>query len=77
MSPKHDPTRNNMGRASTTRRRAWVGPQIQVRRNLGTTRIDGSSLGGYGPIKSNLFNFFNLVRYQLYIVVIFEVYVVK
>jgi hypothetical protein len=39
--------------------------------------IDGPGLGRHGPIKPNLFNFFNLVRHRLYIVVIFEVYVVK
>jgi hypothetical protein len=66
-----------MGRASTARRRAWAGPQIPTRRALGTARIDGPGLGRHDPIKPNLFNFFNLVRYQLYIVVIFGVYVVK
>jgi hypothetical protein len=66
-----------MGRASTARRRVWVGPQIPARRADGTARIDGSGLGRHGPIKVNMFNFFNLVRYQLYIIVIFEVYVVK
>jgi hypothetical protein len=76
-SPKHGPARNNMVRASTARRRAWAGPQIPARRAPGTTRIDGPGLGRHGPIKPNLFNSFNLVRYQLYIVVIFEVYVVK
>jgi hypothetical protein len=76
-SPKHGPTRNNMGRASTTRRRAWTGPQILTRRAPSTTRIDGPGLGRHGPIEPNLFNFFNLVRYRLYIVVIFGVYMVK
>jgi hypothetical protein len=76
-SPKHDTTRNNMGRASTARRRAWAGPQFPVRRAPGTTRIDGPGLGRHGTIKPNLFNFFNLVRYRLYIVVIFGVYVVQ
>jgi hypothetical protein len=69
-SPKHDPAQNNMGRASTTRRRAWAGPQLPARRAPGTAHIDGPGLGRYGPIKLNLFNFFNLVRYRLYIVVI-------
>jgi hypothetical protein len=76
-SPKHGPTRNNMGRASTARRRAWAGPQIPTRWAPGTARIDGSGLGRHGPIKLNMFNFFNLVRYQFYIVVVFGVYVVK
>ena len=76
-SPKHGPARNNMGRASTARRRAWAGPQIPTRRAPSTARIDGPGLGRHGPIKPNLFNFFNLVRYRLYIVVIFGVYVVK
>jgi hypothetical protein len=62
-SPKHGPARNNMDRASTTRRRAWVGPQIPTRRALSTARIDGPGLGRHGPIKPNLFNLFNLVRY--------------
>jgi hypothetical protein len=65
-SPKHGPTRNNMGRASNS------DPS-----GLSTARIDGPDLGRHGPIKLNLFNFFNLVRYRLYIVVIFGVYVVK
>jgi hypothetical protein len=76
-SPKHGPTRNNMGRASTARRRAWAGLQFPARRALGTAHIDGPGLGRHGPIKHNLFNFFNLVRYRPYIVVIFGVYVVK
>jgi hypothetical protein len=76
-SPKHGPTRNNMGRASTSRRQAWARPQIPIRRAPGTARIDGLGLGRHGPIKPNLFNFFNLVRYRVYIVVIFGVYVVK
>jgi hypothetical protein len=76
-SPQHGPTRNNMGRASTTRRRACAGPQISARRAPGTAHIDGPGLGRHGPIKPNMFNFFNLVRYRLYIVVIFGVYVVK
>jgi hypothetical protein len=66
-----------MGRASTARSRAWAGPQIVTRRAPSTTRIDGPGLGRHGPIESNLFNFFNLIRYRLYIVVIFGVYVVK
>jgi hypothetical protein len=66
-----------MGRASMARRRARAGPQISSRRAPGMARIDGPGLGRHGPIKPNLFNLFNLVRYQLYIVVIFEVYVVK
>jgi hypothetical protein len=37
--------------------------------------IDRPGLGRPGPIKPNLFNFFNLVRYRFYIVVIFRVYV--
>ena len=53
------------------------GPQIPTRQAPGTARIDGSGLGRHDPIKLNLFNFFNLVRYRLYIVVIFGVYVVK
>jgi hypothetical protein len=76
-SPKHGPARNNLGRASTARRRAWSGPQFPARRAPGTARIDGPGLGRHGPIKLNLLNFFNLVRYRLYIVVIFGVYVVK
>jgi hypothetical protein len=40
-------------------------------------RIDGPGLSGHGPIKLNLFDFFNLVRYRFYIVVIFRVYVIK
>jgi hypothetical protein len=76
-SPKHGPARNNMGRASTARRRAWAGPQIWACRAPNRARIDGPGLGRHGPIKPNLFNFFNLVRYRLYIVVIFGVYVVK
>jgi hypothetical protein len=66
-----------MGRTSTTRRRAWAGPQIQARRTPGTARIDGPGLGRHNPIKPNLFNLFNLVRYCLYIIVILGVYVVK
>lgn len=76
-SPKHGPARNNMGRASTARRRAWAGPQIPTRRAPSTARIDGPGLGRHGPIKPKLFNLFNLVRYWVYIVVIFRVYVVK
>jgi hypothetical protein len=76
-SPKHGPSRNNLVRASTTRRRAWTGPQFPARRALGMARIDGLDLGQHGPIKPNIFNFFNLVRYRLYIVVIFRVYMVK
>jgi hypothetical protein len=63
-----------MGRTSTTRRRAWAGPQIPARRAPDTARIDGRGLGRHGPIKPNLFY---LVRYRLYIVVIFGVYVIK
>jgi hypothetical protein len=55
----------------------WVRSQISARRALGMARIDGPGLGRHGPINPNLFNFFNLVRYQLYIGVIFRVYVVK
>jgi hypothetical protein len=62
-SPKHGPARNNMGRASTARRRVWAGPQIPTRRAPSTARIDGLGLGRHGPIKPNLFNLFNLVRY--------------
>jgi hypothetical protein len=51
-SPKHGPARNNMGRASMARRRAWAGPQILARRAPGTARIDGSGLGRHGPIKA-------------------------
>jgi hypothetical protein len=76
-NPKHGPTRNNMSRASTARRRAWAMPQIPACRAPDTARIDGSGLGRHGPIKPNMFNFFNLVRYRLYIGVIFRVYVVK
>jgi hypothetical protein len=42
-----------------------------------TARTDGPVLGRHRPIKPNVFIFFNLVRYRLYIVVIFRVYVVK
>jgi hypothetical protein len=66
-----------MGRASMARSRAWAGPQISTRRAPSTARIDGRGLGRHGPIEPNLFNFFNLIRYRLYIVVIFGVYVVK
>jgi hypothetical protein len=66
-----------MGRASTVRRRVWVGPQFPARRAPDTARIDGPGLGRHGSIKPNLFNLFNLVRCRLYIVVIFRVYVVK
>jgi hypothetical protein len=66
-----------MGRASTARRRVWARPQISTCRAPGTARIDGPGMGRHGPVKPNLFNFFNLVRYQIYIVVIFGVYVVK
>jgi hypothetical protein len=66
-----------MGRASTARRRVWVGPQILTRRAPGTACIDGPGLDRHDPIKLNLFNFFNLVRYRLYIGVIFRVYEVK
>jgi hypothetical protein len=76
-SLKYGPARNNMGRDSTARRQAWAGPQFLARRALGTARIDGSGLGRHGPIKPNQFNFFNLARYLLYIVIIFGVYVVK
>jgi hypothetical protein len=71
-SPKHGPIRNNMGRTSTAWRRAWAGSQIPTRRTPGTARIDGPDLGRHDPIKPNLFNFFNLVRYRIYIVVILE-----
>jgi hypothetical protein len=76
-SLKYGPTRNNMGRASTARRRAWAGPQFPAHRDPDTARIDGPGLGRHIPVKPNLFNFFNLVRYRPYIVVIFGVYVVK
>jgi hypothetical protein len=66
-----------MGRASTVLRRAWAGPQISARRVPDTAHIDGPDLGRHDPIKLNQFNFFNLVRYRLYIVVILGVYVVK
>jgi hypothetical protein len=66
-----------MGRTSTALRRAWAGPQFPSRRVPGTARIDGPGLGRHGSIKPNLLNFLNLVRYRPYIVVIFEVYVVK
>jgi hypothetical protein len=66
-----------MGRTSTARRRAWAGPQIPARQAPGTARMDGSGLDRHDSIKLNMFNFFNLVRYQLYIVVIFGVYMVK
>jgi hypothetical protein len=73
----------NMGRAfrastSTARHEIiWAGPQFPARRAPNTARIDGPDLGRHGPIKPNLFNFFNLVRYRPYIVVIFGVYMVK
>jgi hypothetical protein len=76
-SPKHGPAQNNMGRASMARSQAWAGPQISTRRAPSTAHTDGPGLGRHGPIRLNLFNFFNLIRYRLYIVVIFEVYVVK
>jgi hypothetical protein len=76
-SPKHGPTRNNMGRANTARSRAWAGPKISTRWAPSMARIDEPGLGRHGPIEPNLFNFFNLIRYRLYIVVIFGVYVVK
>jgi hypothetical protein len=76
-SPKHGPAQNNMDRASMARSRAWAGPQIPTRRAPSTARIDGPGLGRHGPIEPNLFNFFNLVRYRLYIVAIFGVYVIK
>jgi hypothetical protein len=76
-SPKYGPTRNNMGRASTAQSRAWAGPQIPTRRAPNTARTHGPGLGRHGPIKLNLFNFFNLVRYRLYIVVVLGVYVIK
>jgi hypothetical protein len=41
----------------------WAGPQIPTRRAPSTARIDGPGLGRHGPIKPNLFNLFNLVRY--------------
>jgi hypothetical protein len=66
-----------MGWASTARGRAWAEPQIPTRRAPSTARTDEPGLGRHGPIEPNLFNFFNLVRYRLYIVVIFGVYVVK
>jgi hypothetical protein len=34
-------------------------------------------MGRHGPMKLILFNFFNLVSYVLYLVVIFELYVGK
>jgi hypothetical protein len=61
-SSKHGPARNNMGRASTARRQACAGPQILARRAPDTAHIDEPGLGRHGPIKPNLFNFFNLVR---------------
>jgi hypothetical protein len=76
-SPKHGPARNNMGRASTARRRVWAGPQISAHRAPNKARTNGPGLGRHGSIEPNLFNFFNLVRYRLYIVVIFGVYVFK
>jgi hypothetical protein len=57
-----------MGRAfrasmSMARKRAWARPQIPARRAPGTARTDRLGLGRHDPIKPNLFNFFNLVRY--------------
>jgi hypothetical protein len=60
-----------------SRRRAWAEPQIPARRAPSTARTNVPGLAWHGPIKPNLFNFFNLVRYRLYIVMIFGVYVVK
>jgi hypothetical protein len=45
--------------------------------DLSTARTHGSGLDRYGPMKPVLFNFFNLVSYRFYIVVIFGLYVVK
>jgi hypothetical protein len=70
-SSKHDLAQNNMNRASTAQRRAWVRSQYPARRAPGMARIDGPGLGRHDLIKHNLFNLFNLVRYRLYIVVIF------
>jgi hypothetical protein len=76
-SPKHGPARNNMGRAGTARRWAWAGPQILACRAPGTARTRGLGLGRHGPKKPILFSFFNLVSYRLYMVVIFELYIVN
>jgi hypothetical protein len=53
------------------------GSQISTRHRSSTTRIYGPSLGRHYPAKLILFNFFNLVRYRLNVVVIFRLYVVK
>jgi hypothetical protein len=58
-------------------KRAWGGPKILACWALSTTRTDGPGLGRHGPMKPMLFNFFNLLSYRLYIVVIFGFYVVK
>jgi hypothetical protein len=64
-----------IGAQSTTRHEIiWVGiawpeggPELGLKfwpvRASGMARIDGSGLGRHGPIKANMFNFFNLVRY--------------
>jgi hypothetical protein len=38
---------------------------------------NGLRLGQHDPMNPILFNFFNLVSYRLYIVIIFRLYVVK
>jgi hypothetical protein len=55
----------SMSRGSTARRRPGSGLKF---RHIGPR---------HGPMKSKLFNYFKLVSYRLYIVVIFGVYVVK
>jgi hypothetical protein len=50
-SPKHGPARNNIGRASTARSRAWAGPQIPTRRAPSTARIDGPAWAGTAQLR--------------------------
>jgi hypothetical protein len=42
-----------------------------------TAHTHGPGLRRHCPIKLVMFNFFNLVSYRLYMIIIFELYVVK
>jgi hypothetical protein len=61
-------------------RRVWTLDQAygaHIRQAPAMTRTYGLGLGWHDPMEPILFNFFNLVNYELYVVVIFRLYVVR
>lgn len=62
-----------------TRTKDGPGLGLKFRHGSGwhESKMHGPGLGRHGLMKHILFNFFNLVSYELYAVIIFRFYVVK